>query len=499
MAPPNPNLADVEFICERLLWSLKSTAEELMDYIRKDPMEAFHTIPRPDGGMVIIGRQATERFASLAARFLASHPDKKARVDRTAFQEALRNEFSLRFIKQGKPVDQSNTDLMLNAAYDTAARKFDALQHFIPCTLFFTADAVTFDLGPIKFLSAKEFFSRHTVAFEKLRGEIAERHQERVRDAVAKGFSPAHASTAADSVAWGNHLVDGLLESFQEYNWFAVVAVPACDPKVSYERALFLVKGALNVIKLLLGAQYTHRLRTAEDQGLAGKTAKLHFGSDGEWGIALSGNPKDNTVGDNWLDYLRNQTGHHLPLAARALELSASLDQPPPLCTRYVDALYWFGDAIAERSPAAKIVKFVSAIERVVGTGEEKSEPGRKRGVTEIVTVRSAILHSIACQHPFAKSKQEIDAIYAHRSNVVHGSISPFDEQLRSQAFRTHEATRMLLLVALDFFVHIGLERADLSDKKLERCFVALEEKHATDISAAKEGQAPSAQNPEPG
>jgi hypothetical protein len=493
MPSPNLNLADVEFICERLLWSLRSPPKELMDHIRRDPMEAFHTIPRPDGGFIIIGRQATERFTSLTTRYLASRPDKKARVDPTAFQDALRNEFSLRFIKEEKPVDQSNTDLMLNAAYEAAARKFDAFRHFIPCTLFYTADAVTFDLGPVTFVSAKEFFSQHTVAFEKLRGEIAERDQERVCAAIVKGFDPAHARTAADSAAWGNHLVNGLLESFQEYSWFASVAVPACDPKVSYERALFLVKGALNIIKLLLGARYTHRLRTAEDQGLAGKTAKLHLASNGDWSIELSGNPKDNTVGDNWLDYLRNETGHHLPLAARALELSASLDQPPPLCTRYIDALYWFGDAIAERSPAARIVKFVSAIERVTGTGEEKTGPGRKRGVTEIVTVRAAILHSIACQFPFAESKREISAIYTHRSNLVHGSISPFDEQLRSQVVRTHEATRMLLLVALDFFVQIGLEKTDMSDKRLEQCFVALEEKHAADIADAKENPPPGA------
>lgn len=486
MTLPNTNLADLEFICERVIWSLKCTAQELMEFVKKDPMEVFHTIPRPDGGFIIVGREATQRFETLAARYLASRPDKKARADPTEFREVLRNEFSTRFIKNGLPVDQSNVDRMLNAAYDATARKFDVLQHFIPCTLFYTESVKSFDLGPVKFFHAKELFATYTAGFEQLRLRIADQHQARVRAAVENGFDAARASTTEDSAALGNRLVDGMLEAFNDYNWFAIVSVPACDPKVSYERALFLTKGALNIIKLLLGAQYTHRLRTAEDHGPDRKAAKLNRASDGEWAISLSDIPQDNTVGDNWLDYLVKQTGHYLPLAARALEFSASLDGPPPLCTRFVDALYWFGDAIAERSPAAKIVKFVSAIERVTGTGEEKDKPGNKRGVTEIVTVRAAIFHSIACKTSFAKSKREITRIYRNRSDLVHGSVSPFDEKLMAHVTKAHEATRMILLVALDFFDHIGLGKADLTDQKLEEYFLVLEQKHAPDIQAAK-------------
>ncbi len=486
MAKPNPNLADIEFICERVIWSLKLKPEELMQHVREHRMDAFHTIPNPkNGGMIIIGREAAQRFSDIATRFLASQPDKKARANHTEFVEKLRNEFSRRFLQDGREVDQANVDRMISAAYKAAARDFEAARHFIPCALFFSEGVKSFDVGPVKFVHESEFFASNKDEFANLPEKIKSRHQARVAAEIEKGFPAANAASAEQSAKLANHLVDGLLTSFREFNWFAVVDVPPCEAKVSYERALFAVKGALNIIKLLLGAQYTYRLRTAEDHGHAVKAAKLKRKADGELEISLSTTPTDNTVGENWLQALTNQSGSFFALAAHVLTQCAGLDKPPHLCARFIDALYWFGDAIAERSPAAKIVKFVSAIERIAGTGLENDSTGKPRGVTDIVTVRAAILHSNATGVSFADSKREIAQIYDCRSDLVHGSISPFDESVAAQVVKTHEGTRMIVLVALDFFNSIGLDDATLTEKDLRRRYQELEKLHASDIANA--------------
>ncbi len=89
---PNENLTDVEFIGERVLWFLKLTPEEFMAHIRANPRDGFHSILNPkNGGMIIIGREAGQRFWRIAERHLASLPDRKARTNLGSFVDHPRH------------------------------------------------------------------------------------------------------------------------------------------------------------------------------------------------------------------------------------------------------------------------------------------------------------------------------------------------------------------------------------------------------------------------
>lgn len=475
MAKKSPDLLDLEAICERVIWSLRLTPQELMAHIREHRTDALCSIPNPkNGGMIIIGREASDRFWRIAERHLAAHPEKKVRTHLGAFVDKLRSQFSEQFLAGGSVVDPRQCDVWIGAAYAAAAEAHEPATHFIPCGLIFSETLKQFAVGPVAFYHASEFFRLHGEEFDRLPETIRARHRGRVEEAIAKGFPAKNAATPEQSAEWGGHITAGLLESFKRYNWFSVVNVSAAHKEVSYDRALFTTRGALNIIKLLLSSAHTHRLRTADDHGSAGKAATLTRDLKGELGISLSTVPMDNTVGDGWFELLT--TGKYFPILGRVLELCSSFVQPPPLCARLMDALSWFGDAVSEQSPAAKIVKFVTAIERICGTGKEKTADNKDRGVTGIIITRASILYSVITEIPFNRAKKAVTEIYECRSNLVHGSVSPFDDEIVPAVVRTDQITNLILIAAVDYYNTLGLENPALDEAGLRSEFLKLEQ-----------------------
>lgn len=468
------NLLDCEAILARVNWSLRLNAEEMMAHIREHREDAFRTMTDPrSGGMIILGAEGGDRIWRCARRNLDADVAKKARTSLSAFVEHLRTQWAQLFLQETKPVDAENAELWVARAYEATAKEHEPATHYIPCGLIHSKHLPSFTVGPVTFYSKAEFFRLYGDELEKLRETIQERHRRRVEEAIARGVPENNLATPEQSAQWGNHLTDGLLESFQRYNWFAEVKVEAAHKDVSYDRALFASRGALNIVKVLLGSYHTGRLRTADDYGNAGKSATLTRDAEGELGISLSTNPIDNVAGDHWHRLLTNST--YFTLLSRVLTLCSTFDDPPPLCARLMDAIAWFGDAIAEKAPAAKIVKFVNAIERICGTGKELTAEGKERGVTGIVLTRSSIVYSVISGKSMTAAKKEIEDIYECRSKLVHGSLSPFSDEVAAQVDKTDRVTNALLFGAINYFDGLGLENRTLDENGLRAEFLKLE------------------------
>jgi hypothetical protein len=479
---PSANYQDFEIILERVLWALKLTPEEVMAHVKEHRMDAFHSIPNPkNGSFLIVGAEVTERFRTIAKRHLASHPDQNTRTNLESFVQQLGKKFSEFFLQpeQTRPMDQQNMDRWIGSALRATMKEHDSATHYIPCALLFSKTVKQFNVGPVSFYHSDEFFRLYGEEIERLRESIRTHHQKRIEEAIKKGFPKKNASTPEQSAEWGHHLTDGLLDFYKRFNWFAAVQIAASDKEVSYDRALFITRGALNIIKLFLGAGYTDRVRTADDPGNSGPAATLRRNSKGELNISLSSKPIDNVGGDDWIEYLTTGSAPFFDYATRALDLCSTFEEPPPLCTRFMDALHWFGEAVAEKSSAAPIVKCVTAIERICGTGIEKDSLGNVRGVTDIVTSRAAILYSVLEQVPFNQARDEITDIYDCRSDLVHGSVSPSDENIGMKVHRTHEITRSVLFAALDYYSTLGFDNPALNTSGLRAAFKKLEQWNA--------------------
>jgi hypothetical protein len=160
------------------------------------------------------------------------------------------------------------------------------------------------------------------------------------------------------------------------------------------------------------------------------------------------------------------------------LQLCADFADAPPLCLRFIDALSWYGDAITEPSPAAKIIKFVTAIEGITRTGFERDDSGNKRGVTKVVTLRAGILYSMVTEGRLGDSLPQVSAIYRCRSGLVHGSTSPFDDSITGSVPKAAEMARVILLGGLDYFCHLGIEDMGFNPEELSRRYRLLEKWH---------------------
>lgn len=468
------NLLDCEAILARVNWSLGLSVDEMMAHIREHRDDAFRTMTDPrNGGMIILGAEGGDRIWRCARRNLDADNAKKARTSLTAFVEHLRTQWAQLFLQEANRVDANGADLWVARAYAATAKEHEPATHYIPCGLIHSKYLPSFTVGPVIFYSKSEFFRLHGEELEKLRETIRARHRRRVEEVITRGISEKSLATPEQSAEWGNHLTDGLLESFQRYNWVAVVKIEAAHKDVSYVRALFATRGALNIIKVILGPYHTSRLRTADDHGSAGKAATLTRDAHGELSISLSTTPIDNVAGEHWHRLLTNNT--YFTLLSRVLTLCSTFDDPPPLCARLMDSIAWFGDAVAEKAPAAKIVKFVNAIERICGTGKEFTAKGMERGVTGIVLTRSSIIYSVITGKSMTAAKKEIEDIYECRSKLVHGSLSPFSDQVAAQVDKTERVTNAFLCGAINYFDRLGLENRALDENGLRTEFHHLE------------------------
>lgn len=469
------NYDDLRFICERVAWYLKQKPKDLMQYFQHHRMDALYSIPDKRRGMIICGRDASERFYNIAERHLSSQKEEKNKTNLDEFVKKLKEEFSRRFLKIGQEITEKNMDRMISTAYRSISRKFEPLIHYIPCAIFLSRTIKSFEIGPVSFLHKTKFESTYGDEIDQLRIQIKEQHQDHCASAIADGFPANRIATEEQSQKLADYLVDGLHSSFGNYEWIAVVTISKCNKKVSCRKAILATQTALNILKLLLGGEFTYRIRTGNDHGEFSKSARLTRKENGKLEISLTSTPSGNVVGDEWLEILNTNAAYHFGLATKVLELSLGFSEPPPLCTRFLDALSWYGDAVSEQSHAAKIVKFVSSIERITGTGIEKDDVGRERGVTEIVANRSSILHSIATGERLVDSITKVSNIYECRSNLVHGSLSPLDESCVSYAHKAGEISRMILLAGLDYFSSIGIGDMSMNQKQLKKKYKNLE------------------------
>lgn len=469
------NLQDAEAIAEKVLWFLRLSPQELMAHFAAHRDDAFHYIPDPTRNMVFIGQEGTRRFRAIARRFLHNQSENRRRTDRQVFVDCLKLEFHRRFVQAGESLDADRVQGMISAAFRDTEKSFSALRHYVPCAIFYSENFPEIVVGPVRFTQTDQFL--------KAKAEALAAHRERGAGKSANGTPEAEKVPASEDSSktpkpksFSDAMVDRVISHFGDYGWIAEVDVPACSPKVSYDHALSLTRAALNVLKLILGRHHTYRVRTAEDRGHAPKSAKLSRGENGNLQISALNTPDQNVLGDECLEALAKDFPIDLRQATVVLTHAAGFADPPPLCRRFLDALAWYGDAVNEPSAAARIIKFVTAIEAMCGTGPERDAQGKEiRGVTEIVTGRAGIWLQDWLGGSLAGAQAHVAKIYGWRSGLVHGSLSPFDEDMADFSRTTEEATRRILLTGLDYFTSLGIADPQFTMRPLREKFRELE------------------------
>ena len=386
------------------------------------------------------GRAGVERLDGLA-RVAAERAGIGNQLDALTIRPLLAKSLLRRFGIEGRSLEIQHVERAMSEAARAAKRSLHTITHYVPCHLMVAQSPNEFALGSVKFLSRKAF-----------RRMIAKRlWQSREQNRKSHQF-------LADVTRY-----------YKSFGWVAEVTILDCDEKTSEKMAIQAVTYALDCLHLFFGPTHTSRM-------IVGGPA-IHRDSRGRFLIqeedlkfsASYGGPGEVGFEDDWTKFFADpETSHIVQLFGTALEAAVNPKLVRPISERFLDAVSWYGEATRETSPAAKVVKYVTALERMLMTDE-------KDNITDLVSQRVAAL----CFDPgesdsFSHWQKKSQEAYGLRSRLVHGSFSQRDQRVPAGAWLAADIGRTAILNALSAFGHLGLRTDDAKRGQIANWFNGL-------------------------
>ncbi len=388
---------------------------------------------------MICGRKAIERLESLAAR-ARSHADIAQQVSLQSVRKPLAEILVRRFLKERQTVDIRHVDRALAEAGRVAASKRLTLTHFVPCHLMIAQNPSTFTIGPIRFHSRSSF-----------RSLLAQHVQ----------------ANRIQGIRRDRKVLSDMVRYYKTFGWVAEVTIPECDKQTSDDLAKTAVIAALDCLHLLLGPGHTRKMIVGGPAINRDKRGRFSITATGELNLMASyGGPGEVAFEDDWFTLFdRPDYGEVMKLCGVALEAAADPTLDRPLSDRFLEAALWFGEAVRESSLAAKVVKYVTALERIMMTDE-------KDDITSVISERVAALcfdpRTIESREQWLRKAQRA---YTLRSKLVHGSMSPKSPAVSEGVRLGAEVGQQAILSTLLAFGETALRSEGVSSRELARWF----------------------------
>lgn len=431
---------DIEFILSECFRFHSLVQKDIRSIPKED---VFHEIPHPSGnGFLICGHAASLRIRKLALE-AGRRAELLNRVELETLRNPLKQLITKRFIVEGRPIDTKQIDRLLAATGRAALKKCKDITYFIPCHLMTTKTPETLQIGPVLFLNRKSF-----------------------RRAILKKIKDYVNSGDIDRRQLKRKLLAQAIRYYRNFDWVAQVEISNCDKKMSETIANRAVTSALDCLHLLIGAKWTYRMRVGGPAMRRDRRGQLTLSSDKlDVSVSSSGVGQINFE-EGWHRSLENPEYRHLlHLMGVALEAAVTPDLNRPLSRRFLDAAQWFGEASRDDSPSTQVVKYVTALERMVMT-EEKDD------ITRLVTERvAAFCFDGRNTDDLDAWKEKARTAYTLRSKLVHGSMSPYAPDIWQGVKLGAELCETSLLRVLHEFKEDGLKLEAISSKRLGQWF----------------------------
>lgn len=437
--------SDVKIICRQILRFLKMPWKEQISHFQRHQYDALCSIQHPDGrGHLTCGALAWEKLGLLANRVIDFEPELARRVSTEQLRKIVVDVFVQYILKEHREVDLATVEQMLVDTANKAKQSLQSTEHYLPCVLFHNGGPNEFKIGPVTFMRRITFFQKHKQAFRRSVDRAVSAHMEHVNKAVKRGFSRDRAATPEQSKQFIRGLHARTIKTYRNYPWVATVRLINCDKVVSEERAAKTVEVALHVIRVLLGADHTKRLRLAWSRGDTLRTAGMWADADNLIHVSIASRSMGPVGFENWHDALTNNCGLYLQVLGSALNQLADPIESSHLHERFIDAINWFGDAATDLEASASVVKYTSAIERLFfGKFHKKHSNMFASRVTHV-------FDAFKCSDE--RTYENSIKVYGTRSELLHGSSSPRDVQIRKQARIAEDLARMCILCAAQLY-----------------------------------------------
>jgi hypothetical protein len=403
-------------------------------------IDHFFDLPHPGGrGQMPIGREAEEKLRHLAYGVLVFNGLENT-VSRPTIRKLLGETLVQRFIVERRAIDERQIARLISFLGREAKKACSTRKHFVPCHLLYVQEPPELPAGPVIFRTRQNFQSQILRA---------------VRD-YDKG----------EGTGWASHMA-GSLHYYRGFKWVAEVPVTSADEETSLKIAMEAARAAVNGLHIALGAQATNKMTIGGPRILHDRRSHLHFSDDGKLQASLSSTGPGNVgFSTGWSKGIPDSGFRHfLDLIGIALEAAVNPNLQRPLSRRLLDAIYWFGEAVRESTDAARIVKYVTALERMMMTQERDDIAG-------VVSDRVAAFIWIDNRSKtLAEWKAVVARLYDLRSRLVHGDMSPGAMDVSENVGTAAHITRMSILSALHHFGATGMRAEKVPRKQLGAWF----------------------------
>lgn len=386
---------------------------------------------------MICGRNAMARIEALA-KFAAKSRNIVNRVTSDTAMSALIQLLVDRFLKEGRAINQRNVDRVLSKAAKIASSKLTTKTHLLPCHLMYVEEPDMMKIGPVTFYNRKTF-----------RGLMVAQVKKYLKNLTT------------DKKHYRGILSD-VLGYYRSFKWVGVVTIENCDSATSEKYALATVTTALDCIHLIFEAGYTDQMRVGGPRINNDMRGRLLISADNRLQVSWS----RSVIGQvnfpvGWSHILnRSDMDHILKLAGTALESMTNPDLDRTLSQRFLDAAHWYGEAARETASAAKVVKYVTALERLLMTDERDD-------IASLVSHRASMFFAKLFD-PAARAERVeiIKRLYDLRSRIVHGSMSPRAPEIIEGVGVAAILTSETALHVLDALQAEGLRSENVSSKR---------------------------------
>ena len=382
-----------------------------------------------DGRMFLTGQEAYTRLRVLTELALTQSLHHRRVSPDKAFRTVL-DSFGRTYVRKDFAGTADVEDWAnLRGWIDEAAEACTTLTHVIPCRIGLPAGD-SFTLGPVTITAGV--------------AAVAE-IEPRLKAWVAEESAVGDKNLTIDV---NNTL--GYLRGFQD---LAVVTIENCDADTSEMAAKEAVQAVLDYIHIMAGAAHTRKMRIGGPALKGDRRAQLAWNAIGRPSLGWSTRWEGANIGDGFWDWLVNDDQRPLTQAAGvAIQTIVDRRRPELIAARYLDAAAWYADAAREERPQAAIIKYLTAMERLLWTGEKGG------GITGRLAERAAALCFSVDTWNFEELEREVKAAYGLRSGIVHGRLLADDPLILNNYRLCEKVARELLMAWLARFGE-GMDR----------------------------------------
>ncbi|MGA2518779.1 MAG: hypothetical protein ABSG44_19820 [Thermodesulfobacteriota bacterium] len=462
MTKEEQNIEDVEFILREVQRFALMHPSDLIRHLQENRGETFATLSRTRGGIVFCGRAAYNHFDELADRTIKPSSREAKIFDRSDYVRALRASFVEVFIEAGRVVNQSSVAKLVNRARQIASEGLVNVTHHIPCVLFYEHEPVVFTVGPVTFTRVEKFLNSLGPAINAYHGSNL--------DAFADGLRIRRSDLSSEEVLAEASSFADMLEKkirgyYLAYDWVASVTIPMCHESISKSRAERTVDAALDVLRLFVSS-HPERYRRANASSAPYETRELITDQNGCLHATLRQGGRGAPAGNGWYAALIEDAASLWSLFEDVIDALPAEKKSDELNQRLLDAINWFGQAVVEPNSAAKVVKYTAALERLTMTRHLKC------GIEAFIIKRVAFLNGERTDKTLHQIEKDLGDLYQCRSDLMHGSMSPYSPAVTDVLQIAWEVTRWAILAAAKFFAHLR-EGGTTTRKDLDAAYIA--------------------------